>query len=65
MCTDRSRTRKQHAQDESELNLEWKESSDRLRGLTLGARYGHVSEAGPMARHADQLRLILYYNPPI
>jgi len=56
--------RNQYARDESDLNLEWKDTSGRLRGLTLRARYGHVSQAGPVAAHADQLRLILYYDPP-
>ncbi len=54
----------QYARDESDLNLQWKATSGRLRGLTLRARYGHVSQAGPVAAHADQLRLMLYYDPP-
>jgi hypothetical protein len=32
--------------------------------LRLRLRYGHVSQSGPVAAHADQLRLILYYDPP-
>jgi outer membrane OprD family porin len=56
--------RNQYAQDESDLNLQWKATSGRLRGLTLRARYGHVSQAGPAELHANQLRLILYYDPP-
>jgi outer membrane porin, OprD family len=54
----------QYARDESDLNLQWKATSGRLRGLSLRARYGHVSQSGPFAAHADQLRLILYYDPP-
>jgi hypothetical protein len=54
----------QYARDESDLNLQWMADSGSLRGLTLRVRYGHVSQAGPVAAHADQLRLILYYKPP-
>jgi hypothetical protein len=54
----------QYARDESDLNLQWKATSGWLRGLSVRARYGHLSQAGPVAAHADQLRLILYYDPP-
>ena len=52
-----------YAQDEYDLNLEWKPSSGKLRGLKLRVRYGHLSDAGPGAPHANQLRLILNYDP--
>jgi hypothetical protein len=55
---------RQYAQDEYDLNLQWKQTSGKLRGLTVRARYGHVSQAGPVELHTDQLRLMLYYDPP-
>jgi hypothetical protein len=55
---------RQYAQDEYDLNLQWKQSSGKLRGLKVLLRYGHVSQAGPVELHTDQLRLILYYDLP-
>jgi hypothetical protein len=55
---------KQYAQDEYDANLQWKASSGKLKGLTLLARYGEVSQAGPTQHHTEQLRLIVYYDPP-
>jgi hypothetical protein len=54
----------QYAQQEYDFNLQWKAMSGSLRGLTLLARYGHVSEAGPEELHTNQWRLALYYDPP-
>lgn len=54
----------QYAQDEYDLNLQWQATSGRFQGLSLRARYGHVSQAGPDELHTQQLRLILYYSPP-
>jgi outer membrane porin, OprD family len=53
----------QYAQREYDLNLEWKASSRKWQALKLLARYGHVSEAGPKQLRANQLRLVLYYDP--
>jgi hypothetical protein len=55
---------KQYAQDEYDVNIEWKSTVGKLEGLTLLARYGHVSEAGPDELHTNQLRLVLYYAVP-
>jgi hypothetical protein len=54
----------QYAQQEYDVNLQWKAMSGNLRGLTLLARFGHVSEAGPEELHTNQWRLALYYDPP-
>jgi outer membrane porin, OprD family len=54
----------QYAQDEYDLNLQWKAASGKAQGLTLLARYGYVTQAGPGAPIAHQIRLILYYTPP-
>jgi hypothetical protein len=55
---------KQYAQDEYDVNIEWKSTVGKLQGLTLLARYGHVSEAGPAELHTNQLRLVFYYAVP-
>jgi hypothetical protein len=49
---------KQYAQREYDLNLQWKG----VKGLTLLARYGHVSQGGPSDQHEDELRLAAYYQ---
>jgi outer membrane porin, OprD family len=54
----------QYAQDEYDANLQWKATSGTLKGLTLLARYGEVSQSGPTQHHTEQLRLIIYYDPP-
>jgi hypothetical protein len=56
--------RNQYAQDEYDLNVQWKATSGELQGLTLIARYAEVSQASPNELHTNQLRLILYYAPP-
>jgi outer membrane OprD family porin len=55
---------RQYAQQEYDFNLQWKAMSGKLRGLTLLARFGHVSEAGPDELHTNQWRLATYYDPP-
>jgi outer membrane porin, OprD family len=52
----------QYAQDEYDLNLQWTAKSPALKGLSVRARYGHVSQAGPSNEHEDDLRLIVYYQ---
>lgn len=56
--------RNQYARDESDLNLQWKATRGWLRGLSVRARYGYLSQAGPGGLHTDQLRIILVYDPP-
>ena len=52
----------QYAQREYDVNVQWKAQSVRLKGLTLLARYGHVSQGGPSDQHENELRLVLYYQ---
>jgi hypothetical protein len=55
----------QYAQNELDMNLQWKVLSGTFRGLKLLARYGHVSQQGPTELHTDQLRLVIYYDLPL
>jgi hypothetical protein len=52
----------QYAQDEYDVTVKWIAPSASLKGLTLLARYGHVSQGGPSDQHEDELRLVLYYQ---
>jgi hypothetical protein len=52
----------QYAQQETDVNLKWKPQSGAWTRLTLLARYGHVSQAGPVDQHKDELRLVFYYQ---
>lgn len=60
----RPEARTQYARDEYDLNVQWKPTGGKLQGLTLIARYGEVSQAGPNETYTNQLRLTLYYDPP-
>jgi outer membrane porin, OprD family len=54
----------QYAQDEYDLNLQWKATSGKAQGLTLLARYAYLTQASPGGPIAHQIRLVLYYTPP-
>jgi hypothetical protein len=54
----------QFAQNEYDFNLQWKAPAGKLKGLTLLARYGVVSQDGPDQSHTNQLRLAVYYDAP-
>jgi hypothetical protein len=55
---------KQYAQAEYDLNVQWKAVEGALNGLMLRARFGHVVQASSGQPQTNQLRLILYYDPP-
>jgi hypothetical protein len=53
----------QYADTEYDVNLKWVANSrGALKGLTLLARYGHVSQAGPDDQHENEARLAVYYQ---
>jgi hypothetical protein len=52
----------QYAQRECDFNLQWIASAPPFKGLTLLARYGHVSQDGPSDQHENELRLVAYYQ---
>jgi hypothetical protein len=56
--------RNQYAQDEYDLNLQWKASNGKAQGLALRARYAYVTQASPGEPITHQIRLILDYTPP-
>jgi outer membrane porin, OprD family len=52
----------QYAQGEYDVNVQWKAPMGKFQGVTLLARYGLVSQAGPVQQHTNQFRLALYYT---
>jgi hypothetical protein len=52
----------QYAQTEYDFNLKWVANSRTFKGLTLLARYGHVSQGGPSDQHENEARLAVYYQ---
>lgn len=52
------------AQDEYDLDVQWRVGGGVLKGLKLLARYAHVSRDAPDNPHQDDLRLVLYYDLP-
>ena len=52
----------QYAQTEYDFNLKWVANSRALKGLTVLARYGHVSQAGPDDQHENEFRAAVYYQ---
>jgi hypothetical protein len=55
---------RESAQDEYDLDVQWRAGGGVLQGLKLLARYAHVSRDGPGTPHQDDLRLVLYYDLP-
>jgi hypothetical protein len=53
---------KQYAQSEYDCNLQWTAKSAALKGLSVRARYAHISQQGPADQHENDLRLMLYYQ---
>jgi len=54
----------QYAKDEYDLNLQWTPGSGPLEGLMLRLRYAHVSQDDPANSDLDDLRVMVYYEPP-
>ncbi|WP_448142905.1 OprD family outer membrane porin [Stenotrophomonas bentonitica] len=53
-----------YAKDEYNLNAQWTVADGPLKGLMMRVRYAHVSQKGPQTSDLDDLRLLVYYDPP-
>jgi len=53
-----------YAKDEYNLNAQWTAAEGPLKGLMMRVRYAHVSQKGPLTSDLDDLRLLVYYDPP-
>jgi len=54
----------EYAKDEYNLNAQWTVADGPLKGLMMRVRYAHVSQKGPLTSDLDDLRLLVYYDPP-
>jgi hypothetical protein len=54
----------EYAKDEYNLNAQWAVAEGALKGLTLRVRYAHVTQKDPQSTDLDDLRLLIYYDPP-
>ncbi|MFG3450411.1 MULTISPECIES: OprD family outer membrane porin [unclassified Stenotrophomonas] len=54
----------EYAKDEYNLNAQWTMADGPLKGLMMRVRYAHVSQKGPQTSDLDDLRLLVYYDPP-
>ena len=54
----------QFAKEEFDLNLQWTPDSGPLKGLMLRLRYAHASQDDPADSDQDELRVMIYYDPP-
>jgi len=52
----------QYARDEYDLDAQWDAPSGPFKGLSLLARWGHVTQDSPGNPHDDELRLAVYYQ---
>lgn len=52
------------AKDEYDFNLQWAVPAGRFKGLMLRLRYAHVEQKDPLRSDLDDLRIMLFYDPP-
>jgi hypothetical protein len=54
----------QFARKEYDLNLQWSVPEGIMKGLLLRLRYAHVEQDDPLGTKLDDLRVMVYYEPP-
>jgi hypothetical protein len=54
----------EYAKDEYNLNAQWAVADGPLKGLMMRVRYAHVKQQGPQATDLDDVRLLIFYDPP-
>jgi hypothetical protein len=54
----------QYARDEYDLNLQWTVPEGVLKGLMMRLRYARVDQQDPAGTELDDLRIMIYYDPP-
>ncbi|GGD46018.1 OprD family outer membrane porin [Pseudoxanthomonas indica] len=53
-----------YAKNETDFNVQWTIPEGIFKGLMLRLRYAHVRQDDPMGTNLDDLRLMIYYDPP-
>lgn len=54
----------EHAKDEYDVNFQWALPDGALKGLMMRLRYAHVDQDDPAGSDLDDLRIMLFYDPP-
>jgi hypothetical protein len=54
----------QFAKDEYDLNWQWTVPEGTFKGLMMRVRYAQVSQADPASSDLEDLRVMVYYDPP-
>jgi hypothetical protein len=54
----------QFAREEFDFNVQWSPASGALKGWMLRLRYAHLTQEDPANPDKDELRLMVYYDPP-
>lgn len=52
------------AKDEYDFNVQWAVPEGRFKGLMLRLRYAHVEQKDPQRSDLDDLRIMVFYDPP-
>jgi hypothetical protein len=54
----------QYAKDEYDFNIQWAPAEGPLKGLMMRLRYAHVDQNDPAGSDLDDLRVMVFYDPP-
>ena len=54
----------EYAKDEYNFNIQWTVPEGVLKGLMLRLRYAHVEQKDPARSDLDDLRILIFYDPP-
>jgi hypothetical protein len=53
-----------YAKNEYDLNFQWTVAEGSFGGLMVRLRYAHISQDDPLQTDQDDVRVMLYYDPP-
>lgn len=54
----------QYQRDEYDFNIQWTAAEGPLKGLMMRLRYAHIDQDDPAGSDLDDLRIMVYYDPP-
>lgn len=54
----------EYAKDEYDFNFQWAVPDGFLKGLLVRLRYAHVRQEGPIETTLDDMRIMVFYDPP-
>ena len=53
-----------YARKEYDINFQWTAAEGRWGGLMVRFRYAHVQQDDPAGTDLDDVRVMIYYDPP-